>query len=537
MNNFATVEIFSDSVNKSVCIKTKVPILLSDFFKQNALDLSFCAFDLVCGGKKKCMQCKIIATGNLSPVTSTEKKVLSSELLQKNFRLACFTTILGDSSFIIPSKNLLNIQTTGKFLPIELKEVYKNYAVAVDIGTTTIVASLLNNQKIHPLFTVACKNPQIAFGSDILSRLSYTLTHNFKKEMSVFVQNAIKNLIFSLCQMEKINFSQISVCLISANTSMLYLLTQKDPTCIVQYPFENDFDYGSSFDFDENEPLKNFLPKTSFFIPKCFSSFVGADTNAALICANYINCNQKILLIDIGTNTEIALFDPNKNELICSSTAAGPAFEGANISCGMYSANGAIFKVDFLGHDFIFSTIGGEKAIGICGSGLIDCVVSFLQTDLIDETGTINEDSDLSQKIFDLPTEEKAISLVQNIYVSQNDIRQIQLAKASVCAGIQTVLDKANCSATEIHKVYIAGGFGSNLNISNCIRLGLLPKDLGRNVCVLGNACLTGSVMCLQNKDFFENALSPKIKIKSISLSDDKDFSTKFIQFMDFKMY
>jgi len=257
---------------------------------------------------------------------------------------------------------------------------------------------------------------------------------------------------------------------VAGNTTMLYLLVGRNPECLSHAPFEADHL------FDAEDTLFG-IPT---YYPPCMNAFVGADITCAVVASGMCNQSDTALLCDIGTNGEIALWKEGK--LYVTSTAAGPAFEGAGISCGCGSVPGAIDRVWVENGAIAAHTLGEQPVVGVCGSGLIDAVAAFLETEDIDETGAAELD--------ELP-------LRDGICLRPKDIRAVQLAKAAIAAGIQTLLQLANVPESEIRQLYIAGGFGSHLNVDSAAAIGLIPKSLVSRVLIIGNGSLSGAAEML----------------------------------------
>ena len=248
-------------------------------------------------------------------------------------------------------------------------------------------------------------------------------------------------------------------------------------------------------------------------------AFVGADITCAVLSAGMCNTTETALLCDIGTNGEIALW--KNGTLYVTSTAAGPVFEGAGISCGCQSIEGAIESVS-LGMPLIVKTIGNTKPIGICGSGIIDAVACFLENETIDETGAMEDDS---------------VSLCEGISITREDIRNVQLAKAAIAAGIRTLLEVTETTTSEISTFYLAGGFGKHLNLDSAVRIGLFPAGLKAKVKVLGNAALQGAAAMLTDESLKTKEASVSKTAKHVSLGGDATFNKSYIEEMFFPEY
>ena len=463
-----------------------------------------------CGGKGKCGKCKVVAKGNLSDLSETEKEFLSFKEISNGVRLACITKVLGNCTIEdINTKSHYQIIENGKENEHSLNPVFKNYGVAIDIGTTTIVGRLYDvNGKI--LASTSVINPQYIFGADVISRIEAALSGN-KEKLKKLVINAVDSIILTLAENLSINVKLIDAAVITGNTVMLYLLTGELVEPLSCAPFEIKRKFGEKLTA-EKLSLLSISEDTLVYIPPCISAFVGADIVCDLIAVSPKD-NETVLLADIGTNGEIALW--NKGELTVCSTAAGPAFEGVGISKGMCAQTGAIDKVTNNGETVFVHTIGEAEAVGICGSGIIDAAACMLNMSAIEESGYMQNEPFI---------------LTNEIGVTQNDIRKLQLAKSAVRSGIDTLLP----NICDLDKLAIAGGFSSYMNISNAMKIGLLPQINTERVSVLGNTAIGGAAMILLNEKYFKTALELSQKAKVTDLALSETFKTRYMENMFF---
>ena len=266
-----------------------------------------------------------------------------------------------------------------------------------------------------------------------------------------------------------------------------------------------------------------FTPKSLFgkwydniYYTRCISSYVGADITTAIIASGMMR-DKVSFLVDVGTNGEMVI--NNNGKILCCSTAAGPAFEGANISSGMLSVSGAINKVYIEDGEIRYTTIDNEKPVGICGTGLIDAVACMIELGIVDETGHLQDDFEIGSS---------------GIYITPSDIRQLQLAKSAIRAGIDTLLYKSNISCTELERFYIAGGFGSFINKESAVTIGLIPKEILDKVEVIGNGAGAGACMLLLNGDLIKETERLANEAETIELSSDDFFMNSYIENMMF---
>lgn len=405
-----------------------------------------------CGGLGKCGKCAVTLFGEVSAPNEAEKAA--------GLRLACQAEVLGDAQVFLPTAaDLQQIQTESDaestaFTPAE------GIGAAVDIGSTTVVLRRYDLQTGQLLGQSAMINPQTCIAADVMGRIGAAL-----EDKGSLLQNQITDALALLLRQAG---GSVDKAVITGNTTMLYLLTGNPPLSLSCAPFQAD----DLFDRDVS------VLDVPTYLPPCMNAFVGADISCAVL-ASGMRKEKTALLCDIGTNGEIALW--KDGVLSVTSTAAGPAFEGALISCGCSSIPGAIDKVWWEDGQLRIHTIGELPAVGLCGSGLIDTVAVLLQQELMDETGALDED----------------VTLAPGVTLLQKDIRALQLAKAAIAAGIQTLLDASGTACEEIETFYLAGGFGSHLNIANAAAIGLIPEALVGKAKVIGNAALAGAARLL----------------------------------------
>jgi uncharacterized 2Fe-2S/4Fe-4S cluster protein (DUF4445 family) len=256
------------------------------------------------------------------------------------------------------------------------------------------------------------------------------------------------------------------------------------------------------------------------YLPACISAFVGADITCGVLASQMCTRPETALLVDLGTNGEIALWHGGK--LYCCATAAGPAFEGGNIRMGAGSVLGAIDRVWSEDKKIRYTTIGNSEPTGICGSGLIDAVATLIKLDLVDETGLM---------------EMGEAFISEKISLSQKDIRNVQLAKGAIAAGIKTLCHHVGIPVSQIDTLYIAGGFGSHADIQNAAAIGLIPRELKGKAVVLGNASLTGAVMLLLQRGFESDTMVSARRAVTIPLGGSGIFAEYYMECMVFESY
>lgn len=476
--------------------------------------LSECiGIDLPCGGHGKCGKCKVIATGALSPVSDAERARLTENELNSNVRLACHTLVLGDCTVTayqeVKAPNIV-VGESGFTRPDS--PVFERLAVALDIGTTTLAARLYTPSG-EVLAACGRLNPQSRFGADVISRIEASMKGE-AATVAALIRAAIDSMVQELAATADIEAAQIDALCITGNTAMLYLLTASDPAALSHAPFEADKLFGEWLTA-KVLGLSALSPATAVLLPPCIAAFVGADTVCALLSTALCEDLESALMVDIGTNGEIALWQGEK--LTVCSTAAGPTFEGAGISMGMRGEWGAIDRVSLYENKLIPHVIGEVAPKGICGSGLVDAVACLLELELVDETGYM---------------EEKREIIAPPVSLAAEDIRMLQLAKSAICAGVTTALKLEGVNPEQLKSVFVAGGFGRYLNPESAARIGLLPRALCKKMKAVGNAALDGAAMLLLRRDALAKAQKLARSATVLELSTSAVFAEQYMSGM-----
>ncbi len=319
----------------------------------------------------------------------------------------------------------------------------------------------------------------------------------------------------------------VSLITVTGNTSMVHFLCGLPAEHISKAPFISVTLEGMQRDAKE----VGIASEAPLFIMPGISAYVGADIVASLMAADAHTTKEPFLLIDFGTNAEIVLGAGDK--LYACSTAAGPCFEGATLSCGSVAKSGAIDTVFPVDDGFSFTTIGSTKATGMCGSAVIDCIALLLESGDIDETGRLEGEGELAEHIYEKDGE-LAFHLTDEVYLSQADIRKIQLAKAAVRAGAETLIQESGLAPSAFTKLFLAGGFGSALNGKSAERLGLVPENMCEITRVLGNAAGYGVLRYATEQNAQQIAAELKQRTSYIELSAHAKFNEEYIMQMTF---
>ncbi|GAA0122434.1 MAG: DUF4445 domain-containing protein [Clostridium argentinense] len=556
-------------------------VLLIDVIRKNGFKL-----ETPCNSKGICGKCKVKIYGIKSEPKEEEKKFLNND----NERLACITTVKEDITVEFISGEEESLKTINQGYSVEvdikgrlkkeklqniIKDEYKCYmecinfnikdmdiikkianlkkyqedelyaitfqdkiidlceenknilGIALDIGTTGVSAYLLDLENGNVINKASTLNPQTIFGGDVISRISFTMQEKggLDKLQEVIVEK-INELIKELIG-ESFNKDDIYNLNIAANTTMLHILAGVNPESIAKAPYKATF--LDKIDLEPKELNIGINPKGIITLLPSISSYVGADIVAGIVAID-INKYQSVIFIDIGTNGEMVLLKDGK--LYSTSTAAGPALEGMNISCGMRAEGGAIEKFELdENYNISYDTIGGSKARGICGSGLLDITSSLIKAKIIESTGRFSKNipENIKGRFKD-----KKFYITEDIYISQKDIRQIQLAKGAIASGITMLLKEVDDSIENIEHAIIAGSFGYHLKEESIKTVGIIPSGFKGDIKFVGNSSVEGAKLSLLNEDKLLEMMEIKDKVQVVDLSSKDYFQKYFIDALNF---
>jgi len=487
----------------------------------------------VCGGKGICRKCQVcVGPGN--------RKVL-----------ACQYRIERDLAVMIPPESRLFEQRIlakgyegGRTI---IPDTYQGYSqvscgtilgVAVDLGTTTIVAKLVDMTTGESLYAEASLNPQTRFGDDVVSRIAYAESEEKAGELHSAVVDCLNGLIEELCRSNNSDVEQIYEVCVVGNTTMNHIFLELPTTQLGQAPYK-----AFSLDAHDLRGADSALKMNhagNIHTVENIAGFVGSDTVAVALATDVGSAEKMTLIIDVGTNGELVM--GTKDKLYAASCAAGPAFEGARISQGSRAVEGAIEAVVVNQGDIGLDVIGGVAPRSICGSGLIDAVAVLLQLGVIDRTGRFIEETELSEKqspaitsrivehngqpAFRLTPQQSANG--RPVLLTQKDVRETQLAKAAIRAGIRLLEKKIGLDDSGIEQVLLAGAFGNYIRPGSAQRIGLLPEIEPERISFVGNAASAGARMILISTECREQARKLARRIEYVEIAHQPDFHDVF---------
>jgi len=380
-----------------------------------------------------------------------------------------------------------------------------SYGIAIDIGTSKIVCHLVDLCSGNSTAVGSLENPQLAYGEDVISRIKYCMTkQNGLEELHNAVIDAINFLIEELCKKAKIDPNNIYEAVVVGNTAMHHIFLKIPPDYLALSPYVPGI--RRPVNVKARDLKLGINDGANVYIPPIIAGFVGADAVADIIATGMIESNNIVLLIDIGTNTEVCL--GNKDLIWAASCASGPAFEGAHIRFGMKAIPGAIEHVRIIpesdDYEVEYSVIGNVRPVGICGSAMIDIIAELLRNEIMDKNGRLIANGDRIKRekgdVGFIIAYSDETEIGRDILITQRDIRQIQLAKAAICAACRILMKKAGISERDISKVYIAGSFGRHIDVENAKSIGLLPNVPSNIVEFVGNTAVAGARSFLKSE-------------------------------------
>lgn len=460
-----------------------------------------------CGGAGECGGCGVRVLSGSLPVTDADRAVFTADQLAAGWRLACqgrvpMPLVLECGQW---SMEILSDSAVVSVLPESKRGETHGLGIAIDLGTTTIAAQMIDLSSGSVLGVETALNPQAAFGSDVMSRIRAVLDG---QDLTTLLRASLGELIARLAHGRRTQVTQV---LLVGNTVMHHLFSRLNVEPLAHVPFQSP--HLGEQRFTPRELAWDLPADCAIRFVRCLGGFVGSDILAGIVATGIAQGNDLAALVDLGTNGEIAL--GNRAGIVCASTAAGPAFEAGAIRMGMRAVTGAIAYVSLADGAPRATVIGGVEPRGICGSGLVDAVAAALRTGAILASGRIANAA-------------KQLPIVPPVILYQADIRELQLAKAAIASGFRLLLKRSGAAARDLRCIHLAGAFGNYVQIESAIRIGLIeaPRALAH---AAGNTALRGAKMLLLAGQ--EPLLPP---IRHVSLAADPGFQDEFVNCMTF---
>lgn len=472
-----------------------------------------------CGGKGLCAKCTVFQ------VMEDGKEVPG---------LAC--QIIPDTGDVyrIPEAPEMIVELSGR--RVETPEVdagMQGYGIACDIGTTTVACQLVALADGTCVASMGACNEQIRYGADVISRIQ-AAGEGHLSELSGIIRRQLNVMIERLCRDGQVEAGEIHGMAIAANTTMCHLLAGLNPQSLGIFPFTPLSFFGQSYKASEMEIA---IDGEVYVLP-AVSGYVGGDITADVLATGLDRKNGITLLLDVGTNGEMVLGCGSR--LVCCAAAAGPAFEGAEIDCGMTAAVGAIASVAWKDGRVVCEVIGNREAVGICGSGLIDAVAMMLDLGVLDATGRmLNRQEDVipaACKVY-LELDEDGCPLFRltpRVYVSQEDVHKLLLGKGAIAAGTQVLLQTYGIEEEQVVELLLAGGFGNYIRVESAARIGLIPPALKNVTHAVGNAAVEGACAALLSQEGRERLARIQKNMEYHELSSLTAFHDAYLEAMRF---
>ena len=575
--------------------------------------------DAPCGGRGRCGKCRIRLDEGRPPLSDQERKLLSSEDIERGVRLACVTRVTKDSIVeILPESGGIfpqilefggegregtlldpplrkvalagfadrlresrssdsevireitgangNTETSLEFLKLTAEAVHAPhasqtavivsdgrflgltdinravYGIALDVGTTTVVGALMDLKSGEQLSVASRLNAQAVHGADTISRINFCAARaDGLHELNRRVVGTVNEIVEELCDESAVNPDDIWEMTVVGNTTMVHLFLGVTPQYLGRMPYTPVFRQPPRVDAGQLELKLN--PHANVHVLPCIGSFVGADSVGVILSRGMVRSDRINMAVDIGTNGEILI--GSSTRMLASSTAAGPALEGAEISCGMRAAAGAIERVTVENGDVTFKVIGNRDPIGVCGSGLVDLAATLLQHEVLDPSGRLLAPDDLAKpvrvkfakRIISRPEGNEFViykDTNRELRLTQRDVRKIQLAKGAIRAGIEILKDELGVANEDINAVFLAGAFGNYISKSSAVGIGLLPPFPLEKIKPVGNAAGAGAKLALLSRQARLEAREIAGRTEHVELGGKPAFQNAFADAMGF---
>ncbi|AWI07076.1 corrinoid activation/regeneration protein AcsV [Clostridium drakei] len=444
--------------------------------------------------------------------------------------------ILREANFNITITHIPRGQGKTTIINIEKGDTTNRlYGVALDIGTTSVAACLVDLYGGKLVAKASSGNAQIKYGADVINRIMYSTKKNGLHELNhAVIQETINPILREMCEDSGIHRDEIVSLIVAGNTTMSHLFLGIYPDFLRMEPYIPAFVKPPFIKASELGVEVN--PETFVYLAPCVASYVGGDITAGVLSSGMWDIDENVLFIDLGTNGEIVF--GNKEFLMTCACSAGPAFEGGEISCGMRAANGAIEKIniDKENYEPEIIVIGNDKPSGICGSGIIDLICEMMLSGIIDRKGKIVKNLNTNRIRFDehgigeyILVFKEEYNLEKNITITEVDIDNFIRAKAAIYSGITTLLNNLGMDFSMIDKIYIAGGIGNSLDIGNSVKIGMLPDIERAKIEYIGNSSLMGCYLTLMSEDARHKLEEVSNSMTYVELSVEPSYMDEFV--------
>jgi len=521
----------------------------------------------ICGGAGTCEECRLrLAAGKLTLPTPVEEAALSKADLAAGYRLACQAEPLSDLKLDIPPESLTapqRLQLEGQETSLTPRPAVTTpgaYGLAVDVGTTKLAAYLVRLESGETVARAGAMNPQVAYGEDVISRIAYAGREpDGAKKLQAVLLESLNLLLAEMCAEAHVPAERVEDAVLVGNTAMHHLFAGLPVEQLGHAPFSPATTKPLSIPAGKSG--LNLAPGAKIYLPPVIAGYVGADHVSMLLATEAWwamrsevepqrrddreeksdkpsrssnlhgeNSSQTVIALDIGTNTEISLIA--NGQVTCCSCASGPAFEGAHIHEGMRAAPGAIERARWSDGKILWQTIADQPPVGICGSGILDVVAALLDGSLVRPTGALQTGPG-SEYVLVLASQ---AGLDRDLVVTRKDIHEIQLAKSAIRAGLETLLEKAGLTSTDLDEFIVAGAFGTYLDLRSAVRVGMFPPLPLERFRQVGNAAGIGAKQMLVSVDKRREAERIAGKIGYVELTTQAAFTLLFMKHLSFEV-
>ena len=521
----------------------------------------------ICGGAGTCEECRLrLAAGKLTLPTPVEEAALSKADLAAGYRLACQAEPLSDLKLDIPPESLTapqRLQLEGQETSLTPRPAVTTpgaYGLAVDVGTTKLAAYLVRLESGETVARAGAMNPQVAYGEDVISRIAYAGREpDGAKKLQAVLLESLNLLLAEMCAEAHVPAERVEDAVLVGNTAMHHLFAGLPVEQLGHAPFSPATTKPLSIPAGKSG--LNLAPGAKIYLPPVIAGYVGADHVSMLLATEAWwamrsevepqrrddreeksdkpsrssnlhgeNSSQTVIALDIGTNTEISLIA--NGQVTCCSCASGPAFEGAHIHEGMRAASGAIERARWSDGKILWQTIADQPPVGICGSGILDVVAALLDGSLVRPTGALQTGPG-SEYVLVLASQ---AGLDRDLVVTRKDIHEIQLAKSAIRAGLETLLEKAGLTSTDLDEFIVAGAFGTYLDLRSAVRVGMFPPLPLERFRQVGNAAGIGAKQMLVSVDKRREAERIAGKIGYVELTTQAAFTLLFMKHLSFEV-
>lgn len=499
------------------------------------------AIDAPCGGTGRCGSCRVRAEGMLSPLSADESELLGGASVAAGRRLACRARAEGDVTVTVPEP-VADARIVGESgqVPAEVEPPERRgidalgplAGAAIDLGTTTIAVLLVDLRSGETLASAGALNPQRAYGADVLSRVAYAM-HGGAAELQHAVARPLDAMLVEALERAGLPREALVEAVVVGNTAMTGLLAGADVAPLGEAPYEGAPVVEAVL--PAHALGMSTFPSLDLLVPPAAGAFIGSDITAGIAAADIEGRPGATLFIDLGTNGEIVL--SADGELVAASTAAGPAFEGAAIECGMRAVAGAVERVWLVDGDVRLGVIGDREPAGICGSGLLDLIAVLLDAGIVEASGRMADEADglLGERLASRDgVRAFRVDARGDVMLTQKDVRQVQLAVGAIRAGTTLLLQEAGRGTGDVANVVVAGGFGYHVRGEALVRLGLLPAEWAGRVTFAGNTALEGARRALLGSGERERIRGIASRTRIVDLAAHADFQARFLESLSF---